>query len=105
MTPETRIELEALLSALCDGQLSDEEHGPRLESLLNDYPECRRIYLEYMEVHASLVINPERTGKTPVPAATEPGAGAATPSSGLLHWGRATFRKPFSCSGPWPPRC
>jgi ferric-dicitrate binding protein FerR (iron transport regulator) len=97
MTPETRIELEGLISVLCDGQLSEEEHA-RLESLLNDYPEARRIYLEYMDVHASLAINPERTGKPAAPAA-EPDAAVATPSSGFLNWGRRNISQAFLVLG------
>jgi hypothetical protein len=57
MSPECRRELQRLLSALCDGQLTQPEHT-RLEELLEADPECRREYLEYLDVHARLLLHP-----------------------------------------------
>src|SRR5262249_53149725 len=54
MNPEIHRELQRLLSALCDDQLSESQHV-RLEDLLRDDPECRRLYLEYVDVHARLL--------------------------------------------------
>src|SRR5205085_2694054 len=64
MDPELRVELQHLLSALCDGELSDAEHA-RLESLLESDAECRRVYLAYLDMHAHLLVHP-----CPVPAAS-----------------------------------
>jgi ferric-dicitrate binding protein FerR (iron transport regulator) len=57
MTPQVRFELEQLLSALCDGSLSDPEHV-RLEAMLSADAECRRHYLEYTDLHAQLLAAP-----------------------------------------------
>jgi ferric-dicitrate binding protein FerR (iron transport regulator) len=57
MTPATRGELDRLLSALCDGRLTDADHA-RLEQLLDADAECRRHYLEYVDVHARLLVHP-----------------------------------------------
>src|SRR5262245_60639295 len=57
MTPQVRFELEQLLSALCDGSLTEPEHT-RLESMLTADSECRRHYLEYVDLHADLLAAP-----------------------------------------------
>ena len=57
MNAEVRRELEHLLSGLCDGQLSESEHA-RLEELLDADAECRRLYLEYVDLHAGLLVHP-----------------------------------------------
>jgi ferric-dicitrate binding protein FerR (iron transport regulator) len=57
MNPEVRRELERLLSGLCDGQLTETEHA-RLEELLAADAECRRLYLEYVDLHAGLLTQP-----------------------------------------------
>src|SRR5262249_15678042 len=49
--------LEQLLSALCDGSLTEPEHT-RLESMLTADSECRRHYLEYVDLHADLLAAP-----------------------------------------------
>src|SRR5258707_8930640 len=54
MSPQVCAELQRLLSALCDGDLDDVQHT-RLQELLNGDAECRRLYLEYMDMHAHLV--------------------------------------------------
>jgi hypothetical protein len=56
MSPEVGRELTPLLSALCDGRLTDVQHA-RLEELLAD-PACRRHYLEYIDMHARLLGHP-----------------------------------------------
>lgn len=58
MSPEVRSELQRLLSALCDGELTAGEHA-RLEELLASNPECRRLYLQYLDMHARLVVRPD----------------------------------------------
>jgi hypothetical protein len=72
MNPNERVELQHLLSALCDGELTDVEHA-RLEELLRANSGCRRHYLEYMDLHARLLVHPG------VPAAAEE---PAAPASG-----------------------
>src|SRR5438094_8593773 len=57
MTPETRRELDRLLAALCDARLTAAEHA-RLGQLLDADVECRRHYLEYVDVHARLLVHP-----------------------------------------------
>lgn len=57
MPPETRLELQRLLSALCDGMLTDTEHA-RLEELLGQGAACRRVYLDYLDMHAGLLVHP-----------------------------------------------
>jgi hypothetical protein len=53
-----RRELEQLLSALCDGALVEAEHR-RLEGLLSADPECRQFYLQYIDLHARLLVHPD----------------------------------------------
>ncbi len=57
MNAEVRRELERLLSGLCDAQLSEAEHA-RLEQLLEADEEGRRLYLEYLDMHARLLVHP-----------------------------------------------
>jgi ferric-dicitrate binding protein FerR (iron transport regulator) len=57
MSPDVQLELQRLLSALCDGALSEAQQA-RLEQLLNADPECRLQYLEYLDMHARLLTHP-----------------------------------------------
>jgi hypothetical protein len=57
MNREDRRELERILSALCDGGLTEEQNA-RLEQLLRADGECRRFYLQYMDLHARLLTHP-----------------------------------------------
>lgn len=50
----TNLELQRLLSGYCEGDLSREEFL-RLEDLLGESAENRRIYLEYMDLHGGLI--------------------------------------------------
>jgi ferric-dicitrate binding protein FerR (iron transport regulator) len=61
MSPDVRQELQRLLSALCDSQLTDVQHA-RLEKLLDADAECRRLYLEYLDMHARLLGHPHLQG-------------------------------------------
>jgi ferric-dicitrate binding protein FerR (iron transport regulator) len=71
MSPESRRELRRLLSSLCDGALGEAEHA-RLEELLEEDPACRWEYLQYMDLHARLLTQPdaasERGGELAQPA-------------------------------------
>jgi hypothetical protein len=49
------VEMERLLSALCDGEIAAGEHA-RLEKLLQTDAGCRRMYLEYMDLHGALLM-------------------------------------------------
>src|SRR5262245_37829769 len=72
MTPEIRRELQRLLSALCDGELTETEHA-RLEELLDADAECRRLYLEYIDMHARLLLHPQPAGgREEAPTASGP---------------------------------
>src|SRR5437763_10193522 len=55
VTPDLRRELERLASALCDGDLSDADRD-RLDQLLAADAECRRLYLELIDLHAALLL-------------------------------------------------
>jgi len=62
---EHRVELFRLLSALADGQLSPAEHD-RLEELLSSQ-DARRLYLEYVDLHARLLTHPDLGGDCRLP--------------------------------------
>src|SRR5581483_1951739 len=74
MTPETRTELRRLVSDLCDGELTDAGQA-RLEELLAQ-PDGRRLYLEYVDLHARLLTHPP-VGGAPLPATTAAPVGVA----------------------------
>jgi hypothetical protein len=57
MSPQVRQELQRLLSALCDGELTDTQHA-RLETLLDADLDCQHLYLEYLDMHARLLTRP-----------------------------------------------
>lgn len=61
MNAEVRGEVQRLLAALCDGQLTEGEHV-RLQELLDADAECRRLYLEYLDLHARLLTHPTLGG-------------------------------------------
>lgn len=88
MLPEVRQELQRLLSALCDGTLSAVEHS-RLEALLAADEACRRMYLEYVDMHARLLAQPAwETERVPAAAAADggvpsPAAVLAAPATAL----------------------
>jgi hypothetical protein len=52
---DQQLEIRHLLSALCDGEITDDEHN-RLESLMFADERCRRIYLQYLELHSALLL-------------------------------------------------
>ncbi len=82
MPPEIRPELQQLLSGLCDGTLTEAEHA-RLESLLVSDEVCRRMYLEYIDVHARLLVQPAwstQTAQVAEAAAGAPPAAEASPA-------------------------
>jgi hypothetical protein len=54
---ESRAELLGLLSALCDGVLDAQGHA-RLESLLAQDAAARALYLQYLDLHARLLVRP-----------------------------------------------
>jgi hypothetical protein len=61
MSPETRAELQELLFSLCDDDLSEDGYA-RLENVLAGDAECRRLYLEYVDMHARLLVHPSLGG-------------------------------------------
>jgi ferric-dicitrate binding protein FerR (iron transport regulator) len=77
MTQEVRSELQRLLSALCDGQMTDAQHA-RLEELLGADEESRRLYLEYIDLHARLLVHPRLSGGHTLPPGEAPAAAAAS---------------------------
>ena len=91
MSPEVRLELLRLLSALCDGGLTEVQHR-RLEELLDADAECRRLYLEYADMHARLLVHP-------------PGRGPARPRGRRIGGGASGRRtRPAACCRPGPCR-
>jgi len=79
MSPDIQRELLGLLSALCDGALAEPQTA-RLEELLADDAECRRQYLEYMDLHARLLVHP-RLGQTQMLPSEQPVGPTANESS------------------------
>jgi hypothetical protein len=75
MSEEAVWELQRLLSALCDGALEGAQQT-RLEELLQADAECRRLYLEYLDLHARLLVHPglaaESGTEAPVTVAVRP---------------------------------
>jgi hypothetical protein len=65
MTPQIRLELDQLLSALCDNALDGAQHA-HLQELLAADMECRRHYLEYIDLHARLLLHPAHQGSSPL---------------------------------------
>src|SRR5688572_28458808 len=57
---EHRTELLRLLSSLCDEQITEAEQA-RLEELLAD-GEARRLYVQYLDMHARLLTHPSVSG-------------------------------------------
>src|SRR5947209_3971696 len=81
MNPETRLELQRLLSALCDDELTGAQHA-RLGELLAADAACRREYLDYLDLHAHLLLRPALGGSGTLPAAgSAPSPSAADPDS------------------------
>jgi hypothetical protein len=77
MSPENRRELFGLLAALCDGEITPGQQ-PRLEELLSGDPECRQYYLEYLDLHARLLVHPHLGGsRLPPPSRARVGAESA----------------------------
>src|SRR5437867_602620 len=74
MNASVELEMQRLLSALCEGELSEVEHA-RLEELLKGDADCRRLYLQYMDMHARLAMAPQTSraaGRLPASAADSP---------------------------------
>src|SRR5688572_1367859 len=63
MDIQHRLELMQLLSALCDGELTDLEHG-RLDELLAQGADARQIYVQYIDLHVRLMVHPELAGSS-----------------------------------------
>src|SRR6476661_2201673 len=62
---EHRTDLLRLLSSLCDEQLGETDQS-RLEELLVD-EESRRLYLQYLDLHARLLTHPQIAGHSHLP--------------------------------------
>src|SRR5437870_2744172 len=82
MTPEIRLELQRLLSALCDGALTEAQYA-RLEELIGGDIECRRCYLEYLDMHARLLVHPHLRGGETLPPGVRPLAGPIAGVAGM----------------------
>lgn len=50
-----QLELQHLLSALCDNEITDDQYN-RMEELLGTDQQCRRTYIQYMELHSALLV-------------------------------------------------
>jgi ferric-dicitrate binding protein FerR (iron transport regulator) len=109
MNVEVRQELQRLLSALCDGQLDEEGHA-RLEALLEADAEYRRLYLEYLDMHARLLVHPGLRGETAPPAVPKQPivpqllryalvAAGTLAASLLLQWVLGVWRGPDGGAG------
>jgi negative regulator of sigma E activity len=80
MTRDIQEELQRLLSALCDGELTESQHA-RLEELLQADTECRLCYIEYVDMHARLLSHPHLEGDLPRSA----GVNDAAVPAGTAH--------------------
>src|SRR5262245_29701870 len=78
MNPEVRSELQGLLSALCDGELTAVQQA-RLEELLEADADCRRLYLEYVDMQSRLLGHPLLCGNTLPRAEEGPGSPSGSP--------------------------
>jgi hypothetical protein len=95
MTPQVRVELLQLLSALCEDALTTEQHA-RLEELLESDGECRRQYLEYIDMHARLLQAPELCPAQPSPSGRRAPAlagGTALPAAGRARGRRGAWMR------------
>ncbi len=79
MNANLRPELQRLLSGMCDGDLPDANHA-RLEELLTTDAECRRFYLEYMDLNSQLLLKADQGG-IPFPGVANVESATAIPSS------------------------
>ncbi len=90
MRLEVRKELQRLLSALCDSELTDAQHG-RLEELLDADAACRRQYLEYVDLHARLLNQPHLQGGNSAATKRHEETTPAHPTASLLSSTRRRF--------------
>jgi len=97
MTPAIQAELDRLVFALCDSQLSAADRD-RLEFLLRDDPACRSRYLDAIALHAALGSHARRVGCTLLPRRSgrrtfllATGSAIAATLGGLAwyHWRRS----------------
>jgi ferric-dicitrate binding protein FerR (iron transport regulator) len=91
MTPKVRLELDQLLSTLCDGALDDAGHA-RLEEMLTADAECRRHYLEYIDLHARLLTHPTHQGPSSLALPELPIANAGSATNRRRVGGRSIAR-------------
>lgn len=70
MNDQQRRELESIVSALCDGVIDQQQHA-RLEQLLRADADCRRAYLQYVDLHARLTSHPNLTSGIPLTDAAD----------------------------------
>jgi ferric-dicitrate binding protein FerR (iron transport regulator) len=76
--PQLQSELLALCDTLLDGELSAEQHA-RLESLVLSDAALRRLYVEYLQEHASLRLRSGQLGEVPLEAIRQPFAPTLPP--------------------------
>lgn len=82
---EVSKELQELVAAACDGELSDRDTG-RLEELLSDSTEARRYYLLYLHLHGELHWHQAMSGEMPgLAAPSEEGKGIAVPAPAVAR--------------------
>src|SRR5437870_2231758 len=80
---EHRTDLLRLLSSLCDEQLTEAEQS-RLEELLND-TEARRLYLQYVDMHARLLTHPAVAGEASLPGVDALAAVVGDEAQAAIH--------------------
>lgn len=69
MNPTERRQLESLISSVCDGAL-DAQQQAKLDQMLRDSADCRRFYLQAMDMHARLLTHPHLVSGIPLPSST-----------------------------------
>src|SRR5262245_16190134 len=89
---EHRTELLRLLSTLCDEQLSDADQS-RLEELLGD-EDARRLYLQYVDMHARLLTHPAAGGEGHLPGVDVLAGLIGGEASAAVHQSKPIERRP-----------
>ncbi len=65
MNEKEQRELESLVSSLCDGVIEPDQQE-QLEQMLRGSAECRRIYLQVVDMHARLTMHPNLVTGIPI---------------------------------------
>ena len=99
-SPTLDNELQELLNALLDERLSDEAQA-RLAELLSEYPEAKRLYLDYFELHNELYWRDGAAASALVPAMLEAGGPSSDSEQLATVAARPNALPNFRRTAPW----